>query len=224
MKRIASLFLAAAMIFVLCACGSTEAETEKWSRTGSFINDDGDSVMITESETEEYEGWYVCLITDDAFYGGYIPQEGATLHGDIKFNEDDDPFVVTVSEEGEDGIQLETESGDTYHLVAGEYEAPEGTFFLKAETEGYGQLCVVNEGEEIVFDDENPYTSSYHQMMEPEKFVLGAKAGEGWKFVKWTKDGEDFSTEEIIHVEVTEDVDFVACFELADEEAASEES
>lgn len=224
MKRIASLILAAAMIFVLCACGSTSEETEPWSRSGSFIDDDGNSVMITESEDEAYEGWYVSLITGDAFYGGYIPQKGNTLHGDIKFNEDDDPFVITVSEEGEDGILLETESGDSYHLVPGEYEAPEGTFFLKAETEGYGQLCVVNEGEEIVFDDENPYTSSYHQMMEPENFILGAKAGEGWKFVKWTKDGEDFSTDEIITVEVTEDVDFVAYFELADEEAGSEES
>ena len=68
------------------------------------------------------------------------------------------------------------------------------------------------------------FASSYHQMTEPEKFILGARAGEGWKFVKWTKDGEDFSTEEIITVKVTEDAEYVACFDLADEEASSEES
>ena len=224
MKRIASLFLAAAMIFVLCACGSTEAEAEAWSRTGSFIDDDGNYVLIMKSEDDAYEGWYVSLMTADALYGGYIPQEGDTLHGDIKLNEEDDPFVVAVSEDGEDGICLETESGDRYHLVPGEYEQPEGTIVLKVETEGYGQISEANEGEELEFDDENPTTSMYHQIMDPENVILGARAGEGWKFVKWTKDGEDFSTEEIITVKVTEDAEYVACFDLADEEASSEES
>ena len=43
--------------------------------------------------------------------------------------------------------------------------------------------------------------------------MIKAKPDEGWKFVKWTKDGEDFSEESEITVEVTENVDYIAVFE-----------
>ena len=39
------------------------------------------------------------------------------------------------------------------------------------------------------------------------------KPDEGWEFVKWTKDGEDFSTDEEITVEVSEYVEYIAVFE-----------
>ena len=43
--------------------------------------------------------------------------------------------------------------------------------------------------------------------------MIKAKADEGWKFVKWTKDGTDFSEEPEITVEVSEDVEYIAVFE-----------
>ncbi len=46
--------------------------------------------------------------------------------------------------------------------------------------------------------------------------MFGAKADEdGWHFVKWTRNGEDYSVDPIITVELTEDSDFVAVFEYA---------
>ena len=38
-------------------------------------------------------------------------------------------------------------------------------------------------------------------------------ADDGWKFVKWTKNGEDFSEEPEITVEVAEGVEYMAVFE-----------
>lgn len=44
--------------------------------------------------------------------------------------------------------------------------------------------------------------------------MIKAKPDDGWKFVKWTKDGEDFSKELEITVEVSEDVEYIAVFEV----------
>lgn len=43
--------------------------------------------------------------------------------------------------------------------------------------------------------------------------VIGAKPDEGWKFSKWTKNGEDFSSDEQFTYSVTENVEFRAVFE-----------
>ena len=41
---------------------------------------------------------------------------------------------------------------------------------------------------------------------------MKAKAHDGWTFTKWTKNGEDYSTEDQITVEFTEDVEYIAIF------------
>ena len=43
--------------------------------------------------------------------------------------------------------------------------------------------------------------------------MLEAKAGDEFRFIKWTKDGEDYSTSERITVEFTESAEFDAVFE-----------
>ena len=43
--------------------------------------------------------------------------------------------------------------------------------------------------------------------------LISAKADSGVKFVKWTKDGKDFSTEAEIKVPADEDSEYVAVFE-----------
>ena len=56
-------------------------------------------------------------------------------------------------------------------------------------------------------------TYSVRRFTEPGTYVIKAKPDDGWKFVKWIKDGEDFSEETDITVEVTEDVEYIAVFD-----------
>ncbi len=43
-------------------------------------------------------------------------------------------------------------------------------------------------------------------------YKIKAIAKDGCIFVKWTKDGKDYSTEDQITVEFTEDVEYIAIF------------
>lgn len=80
--------------------------------------------------------------------------------------------------------------------------------------EGFGQIAFAKEGEEIQFNDEYPSQSAQLNLAEPETCTFGAKADEGWKFVRWMKDSADFSTEAEITVELTEaHVEYIAAFE-----------
>jgi hypothetical protein len=92
-------------------------------------------------------------------------------------------------------------------------DKPETIATLKINTEGMGTLAYGVEGEEVEFDDEFPNQSTVVNLSEPQTYVIKAKADEGWKFVKWTKDGTDFSEEPEITVEVSEDVEYIAVFE-----------
>ena len=61
---------------------------------------------------------------------------------------------------------------------------------MKINTEGLGQFAYAPEGENVEFDEEFPTQSAIENLPEPKTFVIKAKPDEGWKFVKWTKDGE----------------------------------
>lgn len=56
--------------------------------------------------------------------------------------------------------------------------------------------------------------AAVENLSAPATFVIKAKPDEGWKFVKWTKDGEDFSTDDEITVDVAEDVEYIAVFDI----------
>ncbi|MBQ7703386.1 MAG: PT domain-containing protein [Firmicutes bacterium] len=150
MKKILIIILALSLIFALCACGSSGQPTDEpanepvnepagepttdpepepdpdfqWTREGFFEDGSGCYVSIAASEDPEFPGWYVTLDTGDIMMGGYIQQEGETLHGNIGFAYDMnlDEFIVTVHEDGDDGILLETEDGDTFRFTRIESE------------------------------------------------------------------------------------------------------
>ena len=84
---------------------------------------------------------------------------------------------------------------------------------LMINTDGMGTIAYGLEGEDVEFNDEFPNQSTMVNLTEPGTYVIKAKPDEGWKFVKWTKDGADFSEEPDITVEVSEDVEYVAVFE-----------
>lgn len=216
MKRIICLLLTLLMIGSLAACrGSGQKDGDfVWTRQGYFKDENDNILHVFPSDDEEHPGWYVGCIFDEGLYGWYIPQEGKTLHGNLVADYlEDDPFIVTLSEEGEDGILLEVENGNTYHFIP--TEIPDASITVTVNIEGNGQIAYAEEGEEPEFDDEFPSQSAYLGLEGPETYVLAAKPDQGWKFKKWTKDGEEFSREDKITVEFTESAAIVAVFGIA---------
>ena len=221
MKKILVVLLALAMVLAFAACGGSggsgggESSDFEWTRTGLFVDEAENYVYIQASDQEEYPGWSVSFIVDGEPHGWFIQQEGETLHGDLTadYEEGMDPFVVTISEEGDDGIVIEVEGGDTYHMTP--QEMPEVVATLTVNTEGVGEIaCSEGEGEPE-FSEDYPYTSFYINMAELGTYTLAARETEdNYKFAKWTLNGEDYSEDAQITVEITGDSDFVAVFEF----------
>lgn len=219
MKKVIASLLALVLIFALCACGSKQSASgsssaEEWTRVGSFDNADGDYLSISFSDTEGYEGWAVTFMHGEELHGWIIQQEGDKLHGNLVAEGEEGKFIVTISEEGEDGLLLEVEGGESYHFTP--MDVPEFSITMQINTEGLGEIAYAPEGEELAFETEFPVQSAVQNLESPATYVLAAKPEDGWKFVKWTKDGEDFSTEEQITVDVAESVEFIAVFESAE--------
>ena len=105
---------------------------------------------------------------------------------------------------------LTTDAGEVYHFTP--YEMPEAILSAFINIEGEGEITYAPADGKLEFDDEYPYQSAQISLAEPETYQLGARAADGWVFEKWLKDGEDFSTEAEITVELTEDVEFIAVF------------
>lgn len=215
MKKITSLLLSLVLVFALLAgCGSSKpaASDFTWTRTGTFEDADGNYLLLAASEDEDAPGWSVTFMAAEGnMFGNVLTQEGETLHGNLDY-EEENAFIVTISEEGEDGLLLEAESGESYHFTP--VAVPDAKVFVTINTEGMGQITYAPEGETLEFDDEYPAQSAQLNLEGPATYVFGAKADDGWKFVKWTKDGADFSTDEQITVDLTEgEAEFIAVFE-----------
>ena len=181
---------------------------------GHFKDADDNLLYILPSDDSENPGWRVGIISEDIMHGWYIQQEGRTLHGNIVSPyEEGDPFVVTVSEEGEDGVMMAVEGGETYHFTP--YEIPEAAFAVTVNTKGDGQIAYAEGEAQPEFDDEFLSQSAYIGVEEPMTYTFAAKPEEGYKFVCWTYNGEDFSEDATVSFEVTEDVELVAVFMIA---------
>ena len=210
LKKILCALLAVLLIGSLAACGGSFT----WTRQGYFGDENDNMLYVAPSSDEEHPGWYVGCMIEEGMFGWYLQQEGKTLHGNIVADyEEGEPVIVTLSEEGKDGLMLAVENGNTYHFKP--TELPEATITVTVNTEGDGQIAYAKEGEEPEFDDEYPSQSAYLGLEGPETYVLSAKPDEGWKFKKWTKDGEDYSRDAQITVELTESGEFVAVFGIA---------
>lgn len=84
---------------------------------------------------------------------------------------------------------------------------------VNVSVEGVGYFAY-NAGEEISAEAEYNWTNVVINVNEPENYSFDAQPEEGYKFVKWTKNGEDFSEDALITVEVTENIELVAVFEM----------
>ena len=227
MKKLVILLLAASMLSAMTACGAggsgsaaesagTESQAFEWTRAGYFTDENENMLSITwMDDVADGPGWYVGFMNGEDMiedsYGGLIAEKGSALFGELPSSGSKDPLVVTITEEGEDGLKVVVEGGETYHFT--KMEMPEASIFVSINTEGWGSI-VYAEGEETPeIDTEYPYQSAQINLAEPAAYTLLAWPKEGFRFVKWTKNGEDFSTEAQITVLLDESADFIAVFE-----------
>ena len=130
MKKLLAIMLSLIMLFTLAACGAGAKDPEpapapdpesdfQWTLEGFWEDGNDNYLSIMHSDEENLPEWYVNLSLGDDMYGSFLDQEGEALHGDIGYMADVkvDEFIVTITEEGEDGLLLETEAGDTYHFT-----------------------------------------------------------------------------------------------------------
>jgi len=225
MKKRICFILAACMLFALAACANTDKGTDnaqptpsqepgewKWTREGIFEDADGNMLSVTWMEDVDEPGWYVGCMIGDVMAGASVQEEGKTLYGDLNaWDESADPYIVTVSEEGEDGLLVEVEGGGTYHFTP--MDLPEATIFVHINVEGMGNIDYAEGENPPEIDTDYPYQSAQVNLAEPGTYTFEAWPSAGSLFVKWTKNGEDFSTEPVITVLLDESADYVAVFE-----------
>ena len=183
-----------------------------WTREGYFADENENMVSVTWMDDIDEPGWYVACVLGEEMYGGIVQEEGESLRGDLNaWAEDGDPFIVTITEEGEDGLQLAVEGGDTYHFTP--YDMPEATIFVSVDVEGWGNIDYAEGETAPEIDEDYPYQFAQINLAEPATYTFAAWPKAGNLFVKWTKNGEDYSTEPQITVLLDESADFTAVFE-----------
>lgn len=198
------------LAFSLLFSGCTNSLSTGWDMEGTFQDDQGNFLYITNPEEKEHEGWFVgCTLGKDS-YGWYLEEDGNTLHGNLIPEYEKGEFIVTVSREGDDKVMLETQDGKTYHFT--ETKIDENPIKITVNVDGTGYIKYAKEGEKI--EGEFVDTSAQINLEKPEKYTLAAQPEEGWKFVKWTKGGKDFSKKDKVEVDFSESADYVAVFEV----------
>ena len=106
MKKTICILLALILLLGICACGQTptEQKTGEWTRQGYFTDENGNILYVLKNEDLEPSGWTVGILFGEQMTGATIPQEGGSLHGNLNSGDENaEPFIVTVTEEGEDG-------------------------------------------------------------------------------------------------------------------------
>ena len=215
MKKLICMILAVCMLIALAACGAAKPEEpaiKEWTRQGTFEDEKGNHLIVSLSSTEGYEGWAVSLMLDGEMIGWIIQQEGNALRGNLNaWDEEAEPFNVVITEEDEDGLMLEVEGGETYHFTP--MDVPEATITVTVNIEGWGHIAYAEGEETPEIDPEYPAQSAYLGLAEPAVYTFAAEPETGSLFVKWTKNGEDFSTEPQITLQLDESAEYIAVFE-----------
>jgi hypothetical protein len=94
------------------------------------------------------------ILADGDVHGWFLEQKGETLSGNLnsEIDDTDSDYIVTISEEGENGLMMEVEGGETYHFTM--KETPDYIALLKINTDGMGTIAYGPEGSEVEFDEE----------------------------------------------------------------------
>ena len=194
------------------AAPTTETEEMKeWTREGYFTDENENFLSVTYMDDVDEPGWYVGAMLGEDMYGNMLQERDNTLYGNLVPDYEEGEFIVTLSEEGEDGLLLTVDGGEAYHFT--KYDIPDATIFTSINIEGFGRIAYAEGEETPEIDPEYPFQSAQINLAEPAVYTFAAQAEAGSLFVKWTKDGEDYSTEPVITLELTESADFIAVFE-----------
>ncbi len=193
-----------------------EEEPAAWTREGYFQDERGDILSVTWMDDIDEPGWYVgCMLGEDLMddsYGGTLPQVGSSLQGSLtNWDENSVPLSVTVSEDGGDGLLLTLDDGSVFAFRR--LDLPDATILVSINTDGYGSIGWAEGDQPPVLDPEYPFQSAQINLGEPAVHTFAAWANEGWHFVKWTRNGEDYSLEPQITLLLDESADYVAVFE-----------
>lgn len=98
----------------------------------------------------------------------------------------------------------------------GEPVTEDETLVVQINVEGPGEITYAEGNDELKFDDEYPVNSAFTRVLPGTEMRLGARAQDDqWMFVKWTKDGQDYSTDTEISVVITASTEFIAVFALS---------
>ena len=217
MKKIICMLLALCLLFALAACGKKgPEENDVWTREGYFEDEDGHMLSVTWMDIDGEAGWYVGYMDGpdpiEDSYGGTLVQEGRALRGDLLSSGNMIAITVSITPEGEDGLQLAVEGGETCHFKP--YVFDENAFGVSINTEGFGYFNALTDSDNYETNENFDTTSMILSLNAPATYRLSAKGAEGWEFVKWTKDGELLSTEPEVEVEFTESAEILAVFEF----------
>ena len=92
----------------------------------------------------------------------------------------------------------------------------ENGVLIRVNTEGIGIIALGVYGGDPEFDPEWPAQSAGAYVLPGDTAKIAAKeSDEGWGFVKWKKNGVDYSTDPEITVTVDEEVEYVAVFMMS---------
>ncbi len=122
MKKLVFLLLTAVMAIGISACGFSGGDNNfTWTRTGTFTDGNQNFLIIVKPDDGEHDDqWSVSvLLADGAVHGWFLKQDGEALSGNLnsEIDDTDTDYIVTISEEGEDGLLMEVEGGETYHFT-----------------------------------------------------------------------------------------------------------
>lgn len=139
MRKVIRILVSMCVGFLLVSCGERQSEIKEWTRQGYFSDEKENILTIMWAEEVDEPGWYVGITGEELLGGCVLQQMGNTLHGNLYgWDENVDPLLVTVEEEGEDGVVLTTEDGKSYHFKP--YKIPEASIVVTINTEGFGYI------------------------------------------------------------------------------------
>ncbi len=91
-----------------------------------------------------------------------------------------------------------------------------GIVLIRVNVEGLGEIATTEDGSEPVFDEEYTFTSSAMNVAKGTTVGIATRTEyEDYQFVKWTKNGEDYSTDMFIYPTADEDAEYIAVYALA---------
>lgn len=209
MKKLIAILM---ILFVglLAAC-SESTSVEEWERIGYYQDENGNMLSVSISDIEDREGLLVSLTLGDRNYENVLELKGKTLQGNLAA-EGEDEMIVKISEAASDGLKVEVKGGETYRFAPMDMTSyEESEIDLEINVDGQG-FFAFTEGSKLEAEPDYTWTSTLLSFHEPAVYTLDARAADGWEFVKWTRDGSNYSATSEITIEVTESAVYTAVF------------